>query len=53
MELKTFLSFNKLIFHRETTVAVYGFATLGMLAFTFTLGLGSRILVYATSTFVG
>jgi hypothetical protein len=39
--------------YRETTVAVYGFSALGMLAFTFTLGLGSRLLVYLTSTLVG
>jgi hypothetical protein len=38
---------------RETTVAVYGFATLGMLAFTLTLGLQSRVTVYVTSTLVG
>ncbi|PNF14534.1 hypothetical protein B7P43_G15362 [Cryptotermes secundus] len=38
---------------KETTVAVYGFSALGMLAFTFTLGLGSKILVYITSSFVG
>ncbi|XP_021935727.1 uncharacterized MFS-type transporter C09D4.1-like isoform X2 [Zootermopsis nevadensis] len=38
---------------KETTVIIYGFAALGMLAFTLTLGLGSRILVYGTSTFVG
>ncbi|GFG32507.1 hypothetical protein Cfor_04335 [Coptotermes formosanus] len=38
---------------KETTVAVYGFSALGMLAFTFTLGLGSRLFVYVTSTFVG
>jgi FLVCR family feline leukemia virus subgroup C receptor-related protein len=38
---------------KETTVAVYGFSALGMLAFTFTLGLESRFLVYLTSTLVG